>query len=593
MPTLAYPFDGAEILQKKRALKKELSAKDALVEKRIAIVGGSTVGEIKNILELFLLDAGIRPVFYEGGYGLFYENVVFDDGALAAFQPDVLYIHTSNHNLRAWPSPADSVTTAEDKLQAEYTRFSAVWDAATQLNCAVIQNNFEEPLWRNFGNLDAVDIRGRVRFVRQLNEKMAAYAAGHQNFYVHDLAYLAASHGLDAWCDVSTWYAYKYCCAVQYIPDLCHSLASLIQSLFGKTKKGVVSDLDNTLWGGIVGEVGSEGIEVGSETPAGMAYAELQSYLKTLSQRGILLTVASKNEEAAALSGFTRAGSVLSREDFLAFEANWNPKSHSIAKIAQDLNIGADSLVFIDDNPAERQEVTRALPQVAAPAIGAVEYSIRALDRGGYFEVSSLSADDVHRSEMYRENALRKELEQSAGNYEDYLKSLAMTADILPFRPETLERVTQLINKTNQFNLTTRRYTAAETQQCMDDADTVTLSGRLVDTFGDNGITSAIIAHQQGDTLSIDLWVMSCRVFKRHLEFAMFDALMAEARRRGIHTITGRWLPTAKNLLVKDFYATIGFDLVAETDAERVFERSVPQEYTPYNQVIKVENKDG
>lgn len=589
MDLLQYPFDGAQILQKKRAIKRELLQKTGLVDKKVAIVGGSTVGEIKNMLELFLLDSGIRPTFWEGGYALFYQDVVFDEGALAAFAPDILYIHTSNRNIQHWPSPADTPAEADNKADLEFAYFEAVWAAAEKLGCAVIQNNFELPLWRNFGSLDAADPRGRVHYVERLNARMAEYATAHSNFYIHDLAYLAAVHGLDSWCDEATWYAYKYCCAVAHIPALAHSVASVIKSLLGRTKKSVVLDLDNTLWGGIIGEIGPEGVELGSETPTGMAYAEFQAYLKMLSQRGILLNVASKNEMAAAESGFARGDSPLKREDFLCFEANWGPKTHSLATMAATLNILPDSFVFMDDNPAERELVRQEMPEVTVPEVTVPENSIRLIDRAGYFEVSALSADDVKRGEMYKQNAQRQQMEQSFGDYDDYLKSLDMTAEIIPFNPQQLERVTQLINKTNQFNLTTRRYTGAETEHCMQSEAYITLSGKLVDKFGDNGITSAIIGKADGKTLDIELWVMSCRVFKRHLEYAMFDALVAEAQRRGITSITGRWLPTAKNLLVKDFYATIGFDLVGETEQERLFRYDIPAGYQPKNTVMKVE----
>lgn len=589
MDTLQYPFDAAAILQKKRALKRQLLEQPGLIEKKIAIVGGSTVGEIKPILELFLLNAGIKPGFWEGGYGLFYENVVFDDGSLAAFAPDVLYIHTSSRNLRAWPAPGDDAAAVDALLEGELSRFKAVWQAAKKLGCAVVQNNFEPPAFRNFGNLDAQHHAGRTRFVRRLNERLAAYAGANPGFYIHDWDYLAACCGLDAFCDNAAWYGYKYACAPAFIPQLCHSLAGLIKGLFGKSKKAVVADLDNTLWGGVIGELGPEGIELGSETPAGMAYAEFQEYLRLLQSRGILLTVASKNEAANAEAGFAREDSPLKRKDFLAFEANWEPKSQSLRRIAAQLNIGADSLVFVDDNPAEREEVRRVLPQVEAPAIGQPEDSIRLLDRGGWFEVNGLSADDAARAEMYRQNAERAQQQAAFGNYDDYLKSLDMTAEIGPFTPAHAERITQLINKTNQFNLTTRRTTAAEVDAAMADPATLTLAGRLVDKFGDNGLVTALMGTITGDTLDIELWVMSCRVFKRGLEQAMFDAVVDACKRRGLAAITGRWLPTAKNLLVRDFYATIGFDLVAESEAERLFRYAIPADYQCQNTAIRVD----
>ncbi len=588
MKELQYPLEAALVLQKKRALKKALLEKPGLLEKKVAIVGGSTVGEVKNILELFLLEAGIKPSFYEGGYGLFYENVVFDDGSLAAFAPDILYIHTSNRNLQHWPEPGDTPAQAAEKEETEFGRFAAVWQAAQAFGCPVVQNNFELPTWRNFGNMDAWDARGRTGYVRRLNQRMAAYAAAHPSLYIHDLEYLSSSFGLDAWCDSATWYAYKYCCAVACIPTLCHSLAQLMKSLFGIGKKAVAVDLDNTLWGGVIGEAGPEGVELGDESPAGMAFADFQHYLKTLAGRGVLLNVASKNEEAAALSGFARQDSPLKREDFLCFEANWGPKTESIARMAAALNILPESFVFVDDNPAERELVRRELPGVAVPELSEVESYIRSIDRAGYFEVTALSEDDQKRGEMYRQNAQRAGEMQSFGNYEDYLKSLSMTAEISPVNPERLERVTQLVNKTNQFNLTTRRYTAAEMEQCMNSSACISLAGRLVDRFGDNGITSVILASVQGDTAEIDLWVMSCRVFKRHFEYAMFDALVRAAQEKGVKTLTASWLQTPKNGLVRDFYETLGFAVTEEGETQRRFSYTIPVAYTPKNQVIQI-----
>ncbi len=588
MEILQYPFDAAYVLQKKRALKKELLKKQGLLEKKVAIVSGSTVGEFKNILELFLLNAGIRPTFYEGEYALFYENVVFDDGALADFAPDVLYIHTSSRNLKNWPTPQDSEASAREKCKAEYQHFEAVWQAAKKWGCPVVQNNFELPRWRNFGNMDAWDRRGRVNHVRQLNEKLAQFARENPFLYIHDLDYLASTFGLDAWCDDATWYAYKYACAVQHIPHFCHSLSALLKSLFGLSKKAAVLDLDNTLWGGVIGEEGPEGIELGDETPRGMAFSEFQSYLKMLSSRGVLLNVASKNEENAALSGFLREDSPLRREDFLCFEANWGPKSESIAKMAKEINILPDSFVFLDDNPAERALVGRDLPMVNAPVIDEVENSIRKVDRGAYFEVTAVSEDDRKRGEMYRQNAQRQQEQGEFGSYEAYLQSLVMQAEIGPVSQDRIERVSQLINKTNQFNLTTRRYSAAEVEALASQENTLLFCGRLSDRFGDNGITSAMVVPIKGDMANIELWVMSCRVFKRHLEYAMFDALVVALKERGVKVLHGSWLKTTKNMLVREFYDSLGFELEREEADSRHYRYRIPSEYTPKNTVIQM-----
>ena len=589
MNILDYPFDPAMILQKKRSLRRELSKKEGLIPKNIAIMSGSTIGEIRNILEVFLLANGIRPTFYEGGYSLFYENLVFDDGSLAAFKPDIIYIHTSWRNLKNLPTQADSPEACADKLQAECARFEQAWKAAARFGCPVIQNNFDLPPYRVMGNLDAVDVHGRVRYVRAMNQKLADYAAATPNFYVNDLAYLQAVHGMDNFSSQTAWYAYKYACSIDCIPYLCQSVANIIKSLLGKNKKLVACDLDNTLWGGIIGDDGPEGIVLGSETPTGMAYTEFQEYLRELGRMGVLLSVCSKNEEANALPGFERADSVLKRDDFVSFKANWDPKHLNLAATAKEINILPDSFVFMDDNPAEREIVRRELPAVSVPELTAPEEYIRAIDRAGYFEATVLSADDRKRAEMYKQNQQRAALEQSFGNYEDYLHSLEMVCEMGSFSPAHAERITQLINKTNQFNLTTRRYTAAEVESIMEDDNYINLYGKLVDKFGDNGIVTAMIGHVQGDVLEMDLWIMSCRTFKRRLEHAMFDEMVAKAAARGIKKIVGHYYPTAKNLLVKDFYATIGFEQTAEDEAgNRTFEFTGFDGYKPQCGVMEI-----
>ena len=591
MNSLDYPFDGATLLQKKRSLRRELLQRQGLVEKKVAILSGSTIGEIKNMLELFLLNEGIKPEFYVGGYGLFYENLVFDDGSLAAFAPDFLYIHTSRKNIKEMPLPSDSDEAVQAKLDAEWARFEAAFEAAKKLGCSVIVNNFDLPTHRLMGNRDAVDPRGGIHFINELNARIATYVAKNEGFYLNDLAYLACRFGLDNWFSESEWYLYKYAVSMQYIPELCHNISLIIKSLLGKNKKGLVLDLDNTLWGGVIGEVGAEGVELSTETPAGMAYSEFQQYLRQLEDLGILLNVASKNEESIALTGFERDDSPLKRKDFLCFKANWEPKSENIAKIAQEINILPESLVFVDDNPAEREIVRQQLPAVTIASFDSPEGMIAALDRAGYFEITALSADDAKRNEMYRQNLQRAAAQQSFGSYEDYLRSLEMTAELGAFDQPHAERITQLINKTNQFNLTTRRYTAQEVEALLSNPDAVTLYGRLIDKFGDNGLVSAMIGTVEGECCTVDLWIMSCRVFKRNLEQTMMDEFVCRCAARGVKTIVGRYLPTAKNLLVKEIYGTMGFEKVSEDEQQTVFELDVAA-YRPQNNIVTVTKKD-
>ncbi len=256
--------------------------------------------------------------------------------------------------------------------------------------------------------------------------------------------------------------------------------------------------------------------------------------------------------------------------------------------IAKAINILPESLVFLDDNPVERDLMRQTLPGVAVPELTAPEEYVRILDRGGWFEPTSVSDDDRRRGEMYRQNAQRAAEVQSFENYDDYLRSLAMRGEFGAFDAAHLERITQLINKTNQFNMTTRRYTAAEIEALCADPACLTLYGRLADKFGDNGIVTALIGRQNGDALEIELWIMSCRVFKRNLEHTLFDQLVAACKARGVKTILGRFLPTAKNLPAKDFYPSIGFARIRESEAEALYRFDIPEQYEPLNHVMEV-----
>ncbi len=589
MENLVYPFDAAALLEKKRSLKRELTAAaEGYPEKRIAVLSGSTIADVVNMLEIFLLAEGIRPQFHSGTYGRYYEDLVFDDGALAAFKPDYLYIHTSSKNLQQLPSLSDSEEEVNKKLEAEYGRLETMWKAAERLGCPVIQNNFEWLPYRILGNKDGVDIHGATHFINELNRRIAAYAASHTGFYVHDLQYLAAREGLDRWHSPSDWYLYKYAMAVEQVPNLAYSVSRIIKSLLGKNKKGLVLDLDNTLWGGVIGDDGKDHIAIGKETPAGMAYQDFQYYLKSLAETGIMLNVSSKNEQNIALEGFTRTECPLKREDFICFKANWEPKGKNLKAIAEEINILPEALVFVDDNPAEREQVQHELPGIIAPPIARPEDSIRLLDHAGFFEVTTLSADDKKRNEYYKQNIARQEMEQSYTDYSDYLKSLDMTAVLLPFNEKNLERVTQLINKTNQFNPTTRRYTTTETEQIAKSGEYITLCGRLIDKFGDNGITSAMIGHIEEGRCTIDVWVMSCRVFKRDFEFAIMDRFMELCKEKGVKEVCGAFYPTAKNLLTENLYATMGLDLVHEEEKGKLFCIKDLADYQPKNHVMEI-----
>ena len=569
---LEYPFDLETLFQKKKAIRRLLAERDIpFLERRIAILGGSTSAELRDMLELFLLKEGIRPVFYESDYNRYYEDVMFDNPALVSFHPEIIYFHTTWRNIQSHPAMSDSVDAVKAKLEAELNKVQSLWTKIqANFGAVVIQNNVELPPVRLLGNLDFKDYRGKVHFVHAFNARLAEVLAGHDRVLINDIHYLAAAFGLDRWHDHKAWHAYKYACAYDAIPLVAHNVSRIIAASCGKSRKGVIVDLDNTLWGGVVGEEGVNQIQIGHETPEAEAYSGFQSYLKDLRARGIVLGVASKNEAAAALEGLNHPESLLKPEDFVSIQTNWDPKDQSVKNIAKEANLGVDSFVFVDDNAVERDWARSQIPDLAVPDVGTdVTHFAQQLDRAGYFEPDHISSDDLARNQFYKENRQRAEAAQQFSNYDEFLRSLEMRAEIGPFCPVYLDRIAQLINKTNQFNLTTRRLTAADVEKLAADPRAITLYGKLSDRFGDNGWVTLLVASQEADQAHLDLWLMSCRVLKRRMENALLKVLLEECRRRGISRLIGYYYPTTKNGMVRDFYQELGFTLIERQEDGR------------------------
>ena len=588
---LEYPFDSEYILKNAKKLRRVLLAEEgARIRKKIAVLGGSTTHDIIRILELFLLHQGIEPEFYESEYGQYFQDAMFGNERLKDFAPDVIYIHTSGRNVTACPKPGDGREETEALLEEQFRHFSAMWDKLeADYHCPVIQNNFEYPFYRLLGNQDGAAISGRTRFLTRLNERFYQYGETHENFYINDINYISAAYGLDKWSDPFYWHMYKYCLCMQAIPEFAYNLCNIIKAIFGKNKKALVLDLDNTLWGGVVGDDGADNLEIGQETSMGQVYAEFQSYIKAQKDIGVMLNINSKNEEENAMAGLEHPAGTLKPDDFIVIKANWEPKSKNLEDIAVELNILPESLVFVDDNPAER-EIVRMQTPAAAPEIGRPEQYIRVLDRSGFFEVTSLSEDDRRISDMYRANRMREKQQTGFADYGEYLKSLGMKGTIRSFEPVYMARIAQLTNKSNQFNLTTRRYTQGEIEQAAADGEYITLYGKLEDKFGDNGVVSVVIGYKKEEELHIDLWIMSCRVLKRDMEFAMMDRLVEESRKAGIKRILGYYYPTAKNKMVENFYGLQGFGKIKEDEeGNTVWLYEIPEIYEKKNKYIEVE----
>jgi FkbH-like protein len=558
-----------QLLLKRRGLRRQLLATEGLKDIRISVLGGTTTSELVDLFELLLLNKGFRPTFYQSEYGRFYEDAVLEPEVIAAFNPDIVYVHTCSFNIQTRPPVSCTEEELPEYVDAEMNRFRAIWKSLDEnVGCQIIQNNFELPPYATLGNLDAVSAGGMTRFIAELNRSIAAESANNARLLMQDLHAIAARIGMNQWFDPERWYSYKIANTVEGTFAIATSLTALVSAMYGLSRKVLVLDLDNTLWGGVIGDDGVDKILIGRETPVAEAYTAFQEYCLQLRDRGVLLAVCSKNDEDVARSGFEHPDSILKLEHFSAFKANWKPKHENILAIAQELNLGADSFVFLDDNPAERAIVEAQIPGIAVPDVGneVAKYQ-SVIDAGRYFEMVSLAEEDLVRARLYAENSQRAKLEQKFANYGEYLDSLEMTAEIEGFNPTYMERIAQLTNKTNQFNLTTRRYTVAEIEATVVDAAYIGIYGKLTDRFGDNGLISIVLGHVTATDLHLDLWLMSCRVLKRDMELAMLDGLAERAQQKNVRRLVGYYLPTAKNGMVADHYERLGFSPVSRDDA--------------------------
>jgi FkbH-like protein len=389
-----------------------------------------------------------------------------------------------------------------------------------------------------------------------------------------DVAHLANTVGLANWHSPTQWNMAKLPFSDDYCPLYAEHVCRIIGALRGKSRRCLILDLDNTVWAGVIGDDGLEGIQLAEGDATGEAYRAVQRLALDLRGRGIVLAVCSKNEDETARLPFRKHPEMLLRENHIAvFQANWNDKPANIRAIAEELSLGLDSMVFLDDNPAERAHVRQVLPEVAVPELPAdPALYARTLFAAGYFETVVFSREDLGRANFYQENARRVELQRQSGDLDVYLRSLNMEITFQPFDETGRARIAQLINKSNQYNLTTRRYTEADVSQMANDLACFTMQVRLSDTFGDNGMISAVICREdRPGEWEIDTWLMSCRVLGRRVEHMVLKFITEQAKKRRIHKLKGTYIRTDRNKLVEDHYPKLGFRQVGGGGNGRVF----------------------
>ncbi|MBV8494550.1 MAG: HAD family hydrolase, partial [Alphaproteobacteria bacterium] len=529
---------------------------------RLALLGSATMAHLHAGIRVAGLRRGLWITVYENDYGQYWQELADRHSALHAFRPNAVLLALDPHHLTAGLRALAGEAEARERLLEWQERLRQCWELAREaFRCPVLQQTplpVHPPL---LGNNEHRLAGSPAAFIASFNRELRALADA-ESADVVALDARAARDGIRAWHDPALWHRAKQEVSPAAAPIYGELVVRLLAAKQGRSAKCLVMDLDNTLWGGIVGDDGLEGLVLGQGSALGEAFAAFQDYARDLSRRGIILAVCSKNDEPNAWEPFDKHPEmVLKRQDIASFVANWDDKPANIRAIAEELNIGLDSLVLIDDNPFERALVRRELPMVAVPEVGDDPATFaQTLADAGYFEAAAVTEEDKTRGAQYQENRQREHLRASATDLGSYLRSLEMELLWRRFDRVGLQRTVQLINKTNQFNLTTRRYSEEEVVAVMDDPRAFGLQLRLVDRFGDNGIIAIVIGRLAGsDDLVIDTWLMSCRVLGRQVEPTTLNLVAAAAKGLGASRLVGEYIPTAKNSMVKEHYPKLGF----------------------------------
>jgi FkbH-like protein len=527
---------------------------------KLALLVQGTADYIAPALRASALRHGILADVHVPAYGQGMAEIMDPDSALRRLNPEAALLAESASSLGLDRALMDAAE-AEGRVAAAVAQVRAMIDGLQGAGIrTVIVQTLPVPADPWCGSYDARAPGSPAAQVQAFNRALADMAA-ETAAILFDVDALAGLVGRAAWFDAGLWHRAKVPFALDFVPLYAEKFAHLLKALKGRSGKCLVLDLDNTCWGGVIGDDGLDGIAIGQGSPEGEAFLAIQNYALSLKARGVVLAVCSKNEDATARLPFERHPDMALRlDDFAVFVANWTDKASNLAHIAKVLNIGTDALVFLDDNPAERARVRQELPQVAVPEVGGDPVMYPAmLAHGGYFETLGLSADDAQRAEQYRANAQRAVALETIGNYDDYLRSLDMVCSVAPFDAVGRTRIAQLINKSNQFNLTTRRYTEADVAALQDDPEVLALQVRLKDRFGDNGMISVVIFRKGATEWVCDTWLMSCRVLKRRVEEVVLAVVADAARAAGAGRLVGDYLPSPKNAMVAGHFATLGF----------------------------------
>lgn len=538
---------------------KDLKDNDLAQKLRIVLLSDFTNDYLKSLLEVFLRRNQVQVEILTPSYGAI-ETVVYNhDSDIYLYKPDVIIIIFSDQNLRSGYYNCG----IDKKVYEQYTlkKILSIWSAIqSQCSAKIIQSNFVGTVERLFGNFDLQSSQSLANVTASLNYNLVENIKKHSHVSLLDLNYLASYIGKEKWFDETQWFNNKIFCSLNALPIVAKNLSDICVSLFVRTIKCIVLDLDNTLWGGIIGDDGPQGIVL-SPDGEGEVFMEFQSYLLELKNRGIILAISSKNNHSTALDVFRNHPYMRIKEDDISvFCINWNNKADNIKTIKEVLNISYDSIVFFDDSPFERKLVANYLPEIIIPDLPSnpADY-INEITKYNLFESSSSTKEDSVRTKMYQQENKRNKLRDHFDNVDDYLKTLEMESFIARFNLGDLDRITQLTHRSNQFNLTTKRYNSAQIEAMIENDNISPFSIFLKDKWGEYGLISAVILEIKGDCIYIDQWLMSCRVLSRGVESFVMNYIFNFAKKKKIKTIIGSYVPTKKNSMVKTFYEKFKF----------------------------------
>jgi FkbH-like protein len=573
---------------RKRATARGLPDRTPRAELRFAMLGGYSLYPLREFVELALWASGFDVRLFVGEYDNYVAEILEPESPLYRFEPQAVFLLPSERRCRYSGALTDARTLQEAEVRAVAEQLLVLCRTVHERSKAeVILANFMLPAGFDLGPIRAKILGSDWAFRKAVNLAIGLDAPA----FVHicDLEFLAARHGGLVSRDARRWFESKQPSAPALLPDIAREVAHIASSLRKSPKKVLALDLDNTLWGGVIGDDGLDGIELGDTSSRGEAFKAFQAYVASLKDRGVLLAVCSKNDHERAAEAFQKHPEMVLRlSDFVSFKANWNPKSDNLRQMAVELELGLDSFVFVDDNPAEVEIVRQFAPEVTTILLGPDPADYRAkLEDCRLFEPRSITAEDAQRTAQYQRESERKVLLDSATDMDGYLRSLEMEGAIAPFQRADVPRIAQLINKSNQFNLTTRRRSEAEVAALVDEKGHDCFTIRLKDRFGDHGLIAVVICAARETTLEVDTWLMSCRVLKRQVEEETVNEIVRLALERGSARVRGVYLPTAKNDMVRDLYERMGFSLAGERDGRREFELD-PRAYCSKETRIRV-----